>query len=205
MLASRLYSLYNEECRILAKGENKMKEKLITISLYILLAIIVCFVGIYLLFTFAFDDILNYYYGGVLKYIFILIMVMFIVLPIIKYRKHQKKWVLPTVLCLMVLITPIFNNGILKFVEDDLRMFSEGKWEQHRNLRIYMLDNIETRYLYEGKTEESVKDLLGEPDYVTGENAQRYEYFVNPGYIDPIIFYVEFENGVVVETGKYHS
>ena len=181
-----------------------MKEKLITISLYILLALIVCAIGFYWLFTFAFDDILNYY-GGILKLIFILIMVAGIVLPIIKYRKHQQKLILPVVLCLMVLITPIFNNGILKLVEDDLRIYSKEKWEKHRNLRIYMLDNLETHYLYKGKTEEAVKKLLGEPDYVTGENAQRYEYFVNPGYIDPIIFYVEFENGVVVETGKYHS
>ena len=182
-----------------------MKEKLIVILLYILLAIIVCTVGAYWLFAFAFDDVLNYYYGGILKVFFILIMIAVIVLPIIKYRKHQQKWILPVVLCLMMLITPIFNNGILKFVEDDLRMFSKEKWEQHRNLRIYMLDDLEEYYLYKGKTEESVKDLLGEPDYVAVENVQRYEYFVNPGYIDPVMFYVQFENGVVVETGKRHT
>ncbi len=182
-----------------------MKEKLIVILLYILLAIIVCTVGAYWLFAFAFDDVLNYYYGGILKVFFILIMIAVIVLPIIKYRKRQQKWILPVVLCLMMLIIPIFNNGILKFVEDDLRLFSKEKWEQHRNLRIYMLDDLEEYYLYKGKTEESVKDLLGEPDYVTVENVQRYEYFVNPGYIDPVMFYVQFENGVVVETGKRHT
>ena len=48
-----------------------MKEKLTTIALYILLALIVCATGVYWLFTFAFDDILNYYYGGILKYVFI--------------------------------------------------------------------------------------------------------------------------------------
>ena len=73
-------------------------------------------------FLLFFDDILNYYYGGILKYVFILIMILGIILPIIKYRKYQQKWILPIVLCLMVLITLIFNNGILKFIEDDLRI-----------------------------------------------------------------------------------
>ncbi len=182
-----------------------MKEKLMIISLYILLALIVCGVGIYWLFAFAFDDILNYYYGGILKYIFILIMIVGIILPIIKYRKHQQKWILPMVLCLVVLITPIFNNGILKFVEDDLRVYSREKWEQHKNLRTYMLDNLETRYLYKGSTEEYVINLLGEPDFVSRENSQCYEYYSSPGYVDSIMFYVQFENGLVVETGKRHT
>ena len=181
-----------------------MKKKITVISLYILLAIIVGVVGIYWLFTFTFDDILNYYYGGILKLIFILIMVAGIVLPIIKYRKHQQKWVLPAVLCLIVLLTPIFNNGILKFVEDDIRIYSREKWERHRNLRIYMFDDLNER-IYKGVTEERVKDLLGEPDFVAGENSQRYEYFANPGYMDPIMIYIEFEDGLVVEFGKYHS
>ena len=182
-----------------------MKEKLITISLYILLTLIVCATGVYWLFTFTFDDILNYYYGGILKYVFVLIMILGIILPIIKYRKYQQKWILPIVLCLMVLITPIFNNGILKFIEDDLRIYSREKWDQHRKLRIYMLDDLETDYLYKGTTEEHVKCLLGEPDFISGETSQCYEYFVNPGFMDPIMFYVHFEDGVVVETGKRHT
>lgn len=181
-----------------------MKEKLIVISLYILLAIIVCTVGAYWLFAFAFDDVLNYYYGGILKVMFILIIIAVIVLPIIKYRKHQQKWILPIVLCLMMLITPVFNNGILKFIEDDLRIYSKEKWERHKNLRIYMFDDLDKR-IYKGRSEEDVKYLLGEPDFVEGENSQRYEYFVNPGYIDPVMFYVEFEDGLVVEFGKYYS
>ena len=68
-----------------------------------------------------------------------------------------------------------------------------------------MLDDLETDYLYKGRTEEDVKYLLGEPDFISGENSQRYEYFVNPGFLDPIMFYVHFENGVVVETGKRHT
>lgn len=182
-----------------------MKAKLITISLYLLLTLIVCATGVYWLFTFAFDDILNYYYGGILKYIFILIMILVIILPIIKYRKHQQKRILPAVLCLMVLITPIFNNGILKFVEDDLRLYSCEKWTRHEKLRIYMLDDLETHYIYKGQKYEYVKNLLGEPDFISGESSQRYEYFVNPGFMDPIMFYVQFEDGVVVETGKRHT
>ena len=42
----------------------------------------------------------------------------------------------------------MFNNGILKFIEDDLRIYSREKWDQHRKLRIYMLDDLETDYLY---------------------------------------------------------
>lgn len=182
-----------------------MKEKLTTIALYILLALIVCATGVYWLFTFAFDEILNDYYGGVLKYVFIVIMILGIILPIIKYRKNQKKWILPMVLSLIVLLTPIFNNGILKFVEDDLRIYSREKWDRHKALRIYMLEDLETDYLYKGQTEEYVKYLLGEPDFISGEESQRYEYFVSHGYMDSIMFYVEFKDGAVVETGRWHT
>lgn len=190
---------------MLSKGEDKMKEKLIVISLYILLAIIVCTVGAYWLFAFAFDDVLNYYYGGILKVFFILIMIAVIALPIIKYRKHQQKWILPVVLCLMMLITPIFNNGILKFVEDDLRMFSKEKWDKYETLRIYMIDDLETHYITKGMSEEFVINLLGEPMYVKEDSPRFIEYYISPGYLDPIRFYIMFEDGEVVETGKHHT
>lgn len=182
-----------------------MKGKLIIIFLYILLALIVGTTCVYWLFSFTFDDILNYYHRGILKYIFILIMVAVIVLPIIKYRRHKQKWILPLVLCLMIPITSVFNNGILKFVEDDLRIYSKEKWEEHKNLRIYMLDDLETHYMFKGQKEEHVKSLLGEPDLVSWGNSQQFEYLVSPGYIDPVMFYIQFENGVVVETGKRHT
>ncbi len=116
-----------------------MKGKLIIISLYILLALIVCATGVYWFFTFTFDDIISHYCGGVLRVIFLIIILLGIILPILKYRKYRQKWVLPLVLSFIMLITPIFNNGILKFVEDSLEIYSKDKWEDNEYLRIYML------------------------------------------------------------------
>ena len=182
-----------------------MKEKIITIFLYILLALIVSATGAYWHFVFNLDDILNYYNNGILKFIFSLIMLAVIVLPIVKYRNYKQKWILPIVLCLIVLVATIFNNGILKLIEDDLRIYSRGKWERYEELRIYMLDDLETHYIYKGQKDEYVKSLLGEPDLESGDNSQRYEYFVSPGFMDSVMFYVQFENGEVVETGKRHT
>lgn len=190
---------------MLLKGEIEMREKLITISLYMLLALIVCINGVYWFLAFVVNDILNYYYGGILKFIFIFTIAVAIMLPIIKYRKHHQKWILPMVLSLMVVITLIFNNGLLRFVEDDLRDFSQEKWERHKELRIYMLNDLELHHLYKGQKEEDVKRLLGEPVFISGEKSQRYVYGISPGFLDPIMFYVEFENGVLAETDMYQS
>lgn len=71
-----------------------------------------------------------------------------------------------TVLIIVLLITPIFNNGILGYVEDDLRIFSKEKWDKYEKLRIYMIDDLETHYITKGMSEEFVISLLGESIYV---------------------------------------
>lgn len=178
-----------------------MKGKLIIISLYILLALIACATGVYWLVTFAFDDIINHYCCGILRAIFLIIIILGIILPILKYRKYSQKWILPLVLSFVMLITPIFNNGILKFVEDSLEIYSKDKWEDNEYLRIYMLSDLETNYLLKGRTPEYVKNLLGEPDFVSGDNSQYFQYYAGVGFMETIMYYVRFENGVVVETG----
>ena len=200
-----------DKSRVVPNGverRNDMKEKMITLCLFLLyttLALVVCAVGLYWFMVFTLNDIVNYYCGGILRFVFLLIILIGITLPILKYRKHGQKWVLPTVLIIILLLTPIFNNGILKIAEDDLRIFSREKWEQNEHLRIYMLDDLETHYLHKATTVEHVIELLGEPDFVSGDNSQRYEYFAGSGFMDSIMFYVQFENGFVVETGKLYT
>ena len=182
-----------------------MKGKVLTVFIYVVLALVTVVGGAYWGCLIFFNDIVNLYHGGILRYIFIFILFAGIALPIIKYRKHQQKWILPTVLCLMMLITPIFNNGILKFVEDDLKIFSKEKWDKYEALRIYMIDDLETHYITKGMSEEFVINLLGEPMNVKEDSPRFIEYYISPGYLDPIRFYIMFEDGEVVETGKRHT
>lgn len=180
-----------------------MKQKIIAIFLYLLFVLTLCTVGRYWCFVYVFHDIIRYYHGGILKYVFFLILLTGMILPIVKYRKHKQKWVLPMAMTLILLITSVFNMGILWLVEGGLKTYSKEKWEEYRQLRVYMIDDLEMRYLYDGNTEEYVKTLLGEPDEITGEEFKRYEYYVSPGFMDVIMFYVQFENGLITKTGKY--
>lgn len=178
---------------------------ILTILLYFVLAVAACaFLG-YSFLLFSLNDIMIYFSGGVLKYIYIFISAIALLFPIAARKRLKKKWALPIILSAILLIVPVFNLGILKIVEDDLRVFSVEKWDKNENLRIYMLDDLETSYIRNGITdEEAVIDLLGEPtySYIEGEYM---EYYVNHGFIDPIIFYIKLEKGIVVETGKFYS
>ncbi len=177
-----------------------MKEKVILIFLYVLLALMVCVSGIYWIFTFTFNDVVVHYYGGILKLVFLLTISTGIALPIIKYRKHKQKWVLPMVLILIMLVTPVFNNGILKFAEDHLKIYSRSNWNNNRYLRIYMIDDLETQYVLKGKSEEYVKELLGEPDFVSKEKLKCFEYVAGNDFMDVVMYHIYFEDGFVVET-----
>ena len=182
-----------------------MKNSIITIVLYILFAFVAFAVGCYNFFLFVFDDIIKYYLGGILIYVFALIILSVVVFLIIKYKNHSKKYVLPLALCIALTATTVFNNGILKYVEDNIRIYSAQKWQKYKKLRIYMIDSIENHYLHEGDDQQHVKNILGEPDYVKGDNSERYEYFISPGFVDPVMYYIEFKDGCIIKMGKYSS
>ena len=131
----------------MAKGVSCMKQKVVLIFMYIVLTVVVGFVGAYWLILFAFDDIINYYCYGILRYVFLLIILAGIILPILKYKKYKQKWILPMVLIIIILITHVFNSGILKFVKDNLEIYSQEKWENNEYLRIYMINDLETNYV----------------------------------------------------------
>ncbi len=63
------------------------------------------------------------------------------------------------------------------------------------------MSDLETNYVLKGRTPEYVKNLLGEPDFVSGDNSQYFQYYAGVGFMETIMYYVRFENGVVVETG----
>lgn len=182
-----------------------MKGKVLTVFMYVVLALVTVVGGAYWVCLIFFNDMVNLYHGGILRYIFLFILFAGIGLPILKYKKYKQKWILPTVLIIVLLITPIFNNGILGYVEDDLRIFSKEKWDKYETLRIHMIDDLETHYIKKGMSEEFVINLLGEPIYVKEDSPRFIEYYISPGYLDPIRFYIMFEDGEVVETGKHHT
>ena len=84
-------------------------------------------------------------------------------------------------------------------------IFSKEKWDKYESLRIYMLDDLDTNYIWKGADEEYVIKLLGEPFYIKEKNPRYIEYYVSSGNLDPIRFYIMFEDGEVVETGKRHT
>ena len=187
-----------------------MKERILTIIMYSLLAFIrLVYIAGYtfsgLLTGFGGGSIITDYCSGILIYIFSVIWVISLGLPILKRKKFKKKWILPMVLTLVLLIVPIFNDGLIKRVEDDLSIFSKEKWDKYESLRIYMLDDLDTNYIWKGADEEYVIKLLGEPFYIKEENPRYIEYYVSSGNLDPIRFYIMFEDGKVIETGKHHT
>ena len=187
-------------------GDNRiMKEKLTSIILYVLIAAMVCVLLPYQLFMLACDDIVNYFYGGILKYIFLFLLLSIFILPVALRKKFSKKWNLPAIVLALLVVVPLCNNGILKIIEDDLRIFSREKWDKHEDLRIYMLDDLQTNYIFKGQSEERVIGLLGEPSSTTNNGKKIIEYYVNPGYVDAVRFYIVFEDGVVAEMGKNYT
>jgi len=181
-----------------------MKETILTMLMYLFFALIAFVSAVFSFFYFGFNDIVQYYNDGVLKEVFLISFVAIIILPFLFRKKINKKWILPVTLSAILIILPVCYNGIVKFIEDDIRVFSTEKWNKQKRLRIYMIDYLQTHEIKKGETEERVVSLLGEPDNKRDEN-KIIEYYIHPGYIDPIILYIKFENGEVIEMGKYYS
>ena len=181
-----------------------MKDKIITIIMYMLLVTVGFASMLHNILWFSLDDITNCFYGGILKYMFILIFLSTLIFPVLLRRKFKKKWNLPALMLALLLTVPVFNKGILKIAEDDLRIYSKEKWDKHKDLRIYMIDDLETNYIRKGSREEYVISLLGKPNTIRKGEKKTIEYYVNTG-IDPVRFYITFENDAVVETGKYYT
>lgn len=180
---------------------------ILTVLLYCVLVLVASVSALWFFGTLIFGDIVHYYKGGILRPILFLVYLASVVLPIIKYRRYEKKWVLPTVLSVMLIITPVFINGIIDFAEESMKTFTVERWQDNKWLREYMLDDLETYYPIKGRDEAYIKKLLGEPEstQVAIDGNTIYYYPIGDGWFDPVRYYIKFSDGVVVETGKMHT
>ena len=97
------------------------------------------------------------------------------------------------------------SNSIMLF------SFSKQRWIEYPNIRYKMIDDIEKNNSIIGKTQQEVRELLGEPDNVWEHDFEDgyynyYQYYIGKKHEifemmwEPDMYLVTFRNGVVVST-----
>ncbi len=138
---------------------------------------------------------------GILVYITAFIYALAFALPII-FRKRISKY-LPLALSFIVftIISVVVVGFIIVGAKGYISEFGRKKWDNNERLRIYMIDDLEKTYGVEGKTDNEIIDLLGQPTYIIiDDQNKKYEYYVGDSMIDPLGYQIEFENNVAVNT-----
>ena len=175
----------------------KMKTKSIIIStlLYILLALMWCGIAFIYLVLFIFSDIMNYVWDGLLKYLFIVVSFVCILIPIIFRKKLKLK------LSLLLIVFTILSVG-LNFIlhctaSCYISNYTKEKWSNNYEMRYRMLYSLENKYEMTGKDEREIEVLLGKPDF-----ADDTSYFYIVGVVEESCYTYElfFHNGTVIRT-----
>lgn len=179
-----------------------VNSKVLNILLYILLAIILCGI-IFASYVFLmFNDLVENFGNGILKLIFLFVYMCMFSLPIIFRKRIKVNWLLPFLLVLSTVLAIVFNGVIYNEVDNYVSIYTRQKWDTHSELRFYMIDDLEKKYKFIGKTEQNVTDVLGEPTNIVQYNDYKvFEYYIRSDYIDPYTYDLKFDNGVVVNTG----
>ncbi len=164
----------------------------------IVMSTILVLVWIFILFMFfiltIMNDIISYFCGGIFKYVFAAVFLSGLLVPVI-FRKRIKKYCsLPLALIIFAVFSALVNCFMYLGIKGYISDFSREKWDLYEKLRIHMIGDFENENELKGKSEEEIKDLLGEPaNIVYDKDAFRYEYYIGDGLIDPytydIIFY----------------
>ena len=146
------------------------------------------------------SDILCYFENGSLRYLFVFLYALAILLPIL-FRKKFKTydaWAMGMIACavLSVLLCGLIYLGAKGYIAH----FSKEKWDKNEKLRIYMVDDLEHTYSLIGKSKKELKELLGEPTAVSDGKHDRYEYVIGESITDPYTYQVTFEDGLVIDT-----
>lgn len=140
--------------------------------------------------------------NGILKLIFIVVYICAVTLSIIFYRKSKLNFKKPIILLIFVIAALIINIAAYCAAENYVSVYSRQKWDNNEKLRIYMIDDLESQYNFDGKSENEVINLLGEPNVVSENNfGKKFEYYIGDDHIDPYTYDVIFNNGFAVKTG----
>lgn len=188
-----------------------MKAKILKVLLNILLYLIfVALWGVILLVLTlirTFDTFLVRFADGALLTIFAVISVTGLIIPLLFIRKMKHSWALPLFLIISTIITTTVNYGIFYGSYDYMTVYTREKWEKYPYVRYCMLDNLKEQYEFTGMTEQDLKEILGEPTYITeytGNTKYKgytvYQYIIGDDLIDPYSYDFIFDDGIVIDT-----
>lgn len=184
--------------------KNAMK---ILLSVFLYMQVVFLWAAIILAFglTYIASDLAQELGGGILIIIFVFTYICtFTAQAIVANRESSSvKKPLKMLMCaiIAVLINTFAYNAGWIYISD----FSREKWDNNEILRIHMIDDFEEKYQIIGKSEQEVKDILGKPAYVEdrnvgGLNRKLVSYYVGMNTIDPYMYDIILENGVVIQT-----
>lgn len=189
------------------KVKAKVLKILLNIFLYLIFALLWCAILFVLNFIRIFDTFLDRFGNGILLKVFAIISVTGIVITLLCRKKMKYTWMLPFFLIVSTIITTSVNYGLLYAASDYMSVYTREKWDKYPLVRYCMLDNLKERYEFIGMTEQELKELLGEPTYITeytGNTKYKgytaYQYMIGDDKIDGYTYDFIFDNGVVVDT-----
>ncbi len=179
-----------------------MKTKALNVILYLFLAImwfVILFISCFFLLL---NNVVDHFGNGILKNIFILVYICGFILPIIFHKKLKSNYMLPLCLILATVLSTIINGVIYNSVDNYISVYSREKWNDNAELRFHMIDNLEKQFDFIGKTEQEIKDILGEPSNTIEYDGWRvFEYYIGNDYIDAYTYDFRFEKGFVINSG----
>lgn len=153
---------------------------------------------------FIFSPLLQYFWNRGLMVIFGGLAILVFVLPIIFRKRLSVNWMKPAAMLVLTGVVCLTSYGILNIMKSYVSNFNRTVWDNNKEFRVYMVEDLESNYQLIGKTEQEIKMLIGEPSNISEYRGRTYEYFISSGFIDPITFDIRFENGVVTKCEKTH-
>jgi hypothetical protein len=179
-----------------------MRNKLITVLLYALLAFVWFIILRFSLFAFCFSPLLQHFWNGGLILLFGFLGILAFILPVIFRKKLSSNWMKPVAMLILTGFALLASYGILNAAVSYVSVFRKKVWDTNHELRIYMTDDLENNYHVTGKTEQEILALLGEPASISEYKGRTFEYYIGSGFIDPITYDIMFENGIAVHAEK---
>lgn len=180
----------------------KKRDTVISVLCYIVFAVIwlgIAFSG-FLAFSFDFNELIPFS----VKIVFVIAALVMVTFPLYSKLHHPKRACIAVVLpVVLVICYGLTRFGIVSYYSD----FTHEKWIEHQYQRYLMIDSLESQYTLEGMTGDEIIELLGEPSVAQAGYGVKeipsqyfYEYCIAQGLMDPLIYRIVFENGIVVKT-----